>query len=222
MLSRHGLTIRKLTFRCVHIPAGPKKEARACVLFVLYSLSKNFFAPPEGESGCKGKAFPVPLQTIGGLFSGEKAAGPKRRGALAESGCKSTPFARNGKQNGGFFSWERELFYVKAGRQVVTGNARSGMGRGREGDTHLYNIYKAGEGRGKGMGTRRVAGTDATCRGQTRDALRANSERVAGKRLKSCRIIGKNASAFSKNIRTRNQTFAFFKQKKFFLAFLRI
>ena len=181
MLSRHGLTIRKLTFRCVHIPAGPQKEARACVLFVLSSLSKNFFAPrKKGKADAKVRLFPVPLQTSGGLFSGEKAAGTKRRGALAESGCKSTPFARNAKQNGGFFSRERELFCTGAGIQGVTGSARGGTEWEREGDTHLYNIYRTGEGRGKGKGARRVAGTDATCRGQTRDVLRANSEQVAG------------------------------------------
>ena len=146
LLSRHGLTIRKLTFRCVHIPAGPQKEARACVLFVLYSLSKNFFAPPrKGKADAKVRLFPVSLQTSGRLFSGEKATGPKRRGALAESGCKSTPFARNGKQKRGFFSWGREVFYAGAGKQGVTGSARSGREWGREGDTHLYNIYREKE-----------------------------------------------------------------------------
>ena len=197
MLSRHGLTIRKLTFRCVHIPAGPKKEARACVLFVLYSLSKNFFAPrKKGKADAKVRLFPVSLQTSGGLFSGEKAAGPKRRGALAESGCKSTPFARNAKQNGGFFSRGREVFYAGAGKQGVTGSARSGTGRNREGDTHLYNIYKAGEGRGKGMGTRRVAGTDATCRGQTPNVSRARTGHTAGGTQKNTRATrGKRENA---------------------------
>ena len=132
LLSRHGLTIRKLTFRCVHIPAGPKKEARACVLFVLYSLSKNFFAPRKGKADAKVRLFPVSLQTIGGLFSGKKAAGPKNRGNLAESGCKSTPFARNAKQNGGFFFMGKRTFLHRGCKTGGYGERaeRDGLGTG--------------------------------------------------------------------------------------------
>ena len=133
LLSRHGLTIRKLTFRCVHIPAGPKKKpAPACCLSC--TVFQRTSSPPrkKGKADAKVRLFPVSLQTSGRLFSGEKAAGPKRRGALAESGCKSTPFARNGKQNGGFFSRGSELFLRRGWNTGGYGEdaARKGMGTG--------------------------------------------------------------------------------------------
>ena len=163
-----------------HTRGPPKRSPRLRAVCLVQSFKELLRPPRKGKADAKVRLFPVSLQTSGGLFSGEKAAGPKNRGNLAESGCKSTPFAWNAKQNGGFFSREREVFYVGAGRQGVTGSARGGTGISREGDRHLFNIYRAGEGRGKGKGARHAAGTDATCCRYGRDMSRANSERVAG------------------------------------------
>ena len=154
LLSRHGLTIRKLTFRCVHIPAGPQKEARACVLFVLYSLSKNFFAPPQkGESGCKGKAFSRFPPNIRGTFFRGKGRGTKTPRRPCRKRVQKYAFRAERQTKRGIFFTGKRTFFAPGleyrGLRGTRGAGRGGTGRG----THIYIIYiRRGKGGEKARG----------------------------------------------------------------------
>ena len=187
MLSRHGLTIRKLTFRCVHIPAGPKKEARACVLFVLYSLSKNFFAPPEGESGCKGKAFSRFPPNNRGTFFREKGRGTEEPRQPCRKRVQKYAFRAERQTKRGIFFHGKAKFFTPGledrGLRGGRGEGRNGNGRG----THIYIIYiRRGKGGEKARGrdvlpvrTRHVAGRRGTRCGQTPNVSRENGLKTA-------------------------------------------
>ena len=141
---------------------GPQNRSPRLRAVCLVQSFKELLRPPKkGKADAKVRLFPVSLQTSGGLFSGKRPRDQNAAAPLPKAGAKVRLSRGTANKTGDFFHGEANFFCAGAGRQVVTGNARSGMGRGREGDTHLYNIYKAGEGRGKGMGARQVRGGSA-------------------------------------------------------------